>query len=240
MSTLWFILGIKASYGLPLEIKTKLIKNIKISQFQKDRWRLLTNPKGSIDARTITENTEGSSGMIQVEIVPDKKQNIKTTFENEKILDSLFEVPDNESLSLSEENELIGSEVEGKQTRFIMNADFRNQTAYKINNPHQFSNIKNDLNLNFLGKLSDNSSWVLGSRFSYDAVFDLTQNYNDNVKSDQRYAADLRDAYLDLSWGNCDFRLGNQQIVWGQAVGLFFADIVNPKDLREYILPDLD
>jgi len=180
------------------------------------------------------------SGPGQVKIVPERKHNIKTVHEDEESLDSLFEVPDNEILSLSEENELIGSGEENKQARFMMNADFRNKTAYKINNPHQFSKIKNDLNLTFSGKPSDNSSYVLGSRFSYDAVFDLTDNYNDNVKKDQRFATDLRDAYLDLSWGNCDFRLGNQQIVWGQAVGLFFADIVNPKDLKEYILPDLD
>ena len=233
LSTLWFVSGMKASDGPPLKIENKLMKKTRVSQFQKDGDHLFIDQKQSVDSRIITENTE-------VEFDPKRKHHIKPAQEDTELFDSLFEVPGNENLSVSKKNELVGSRLDDQHTQFMMNADFRNKTVYKINKPHQFSNIKNDLNLNFSGKLSDNSSWVLGSRFSYDAVFDLTENYNDNVKSDQRYAADLLDAYLDLSWGNCDFRLGNQQIVWGQAVGLFFADIVNPKDLRDYILPDLD
>lgn len=121
-----------------------------------------------------------------------------------------------------------------------VNGDLRNQTAYRLKNPHHFSKIKTNLNFNLSGKVSHDLSYVLGTRFSYDAVFDLTDNYNDGVESDQKKQADLRDAYVDFSWGNAEFRIGNQQIVWGQAVGLFFADIVNPNDLRDYILPDLD
>lgn len=118
--------------------------------------------------------------------------------------------------------------------------DFRNESAYRTNKLHHLSKSKNILNVNVSGVLSDNFSYVLGSRFSYDAVFDLNNDYNDKVENDQRTMADLRDAYVDFGFGNFDFRLGNQQVVWGQAVGLFFADIVNPKDLREFILPDLD
>jgi hypothetical protein len=29
-------------------------------------------------------------------------------------------------------------------------------------------------------------------------------------------------------------RFGNQQLVWGEAFGFFFADIINPKDTREF------
>ena len=121
-----------------------------------------------------------------------------------------------------------------------INGDLRNHIVYRLKNPHQFSKIKTDFNFNLSGRLSDDLSYVLGTRLSYDAVFDLTDNYNEDVESDQKKQTDLRDAYVDFSWGNAEFRIGNQQIVWGQAVGLFFADIVNPKDLREYILPDLD
>jgi len=33
-------------------------------------------------------------------------------------------------------------------------------------------------------------------------------------------------------------RLGRQQIVWGEAIGTFVTDVVNPKDFREFVLPD--
>jgi len=77
-------------------------------------------------------------------------------------------------------------------------------------------------------------------RAYYDAVFDLTDTYNDKVEKDQEDDIELRDTYLDFSIGNLDLRVGKQQIVWGEAVGLFFADVVNPKDLREFILPEFD
>ena len=35
-------------------------------------------------------------------------------------------------------------------------------------------------------------------------------------------------------------RIGKQQIVWGSADGLFINDVVNPLDLREFLLPDLE
>ncbi len=125
-------------------------------------------------------------------------------------------------------------------SKFFIGGDLRNETAYRITSPHHFSKIKNTLNLKASGKIFSSSSYVIGTRLSYDAVYDVNNEYNTIVEDDQKTTADLRDAYLDLGVGNFDFRLGNQQIVWGQAVGLFFADIVNPKDLREFILPDLD
>ena len=33
-------------------------------------------------------------------------------------------------------------------------------------------------------------------------------------------------------------RVGRQQIVWGEAIGTFITDVVNPKDFREFILPE--
>jgi hypothetical protein len=47
-----------------------------------------------------------------------------------------------------------------------------------------------------------------------------------------------REAYVDWSPGLFTVRVGAQQIVWGEAVGLFVADVVNARDFREMILPD--
>src|SRR5690606_8624603 len=40
--------------------------------------------------------------------------------------------------------------------------------------------------------------------------------------------------------GDWEFRLGKQNIVWGEMVGLFFADVVSAKDLRSFVLPEFD
>jgi len=37
-----------------------------------------------------------------------------------------------------------------------------------------------------------------------------------------------------------DLRLGKQQIIWGKAEGVFITDVVSPKDLSEFLLPDFD
>jgi hypothetical protein len=49
-----------------------------------------------------------------------------------------------------------------------------------------------------------------------------------------------RENYLDFSAGDWAFRLGAQQIIWGEVVGLFFADVVSARDEREFLLPSFD
>jgi hypothetical protein len=48
----------------------------------------------------------------------------------------------------------------------------------------------------------------------------------------------LRQALLAISAGPFDVRLGRQQVVWGEATGTFITDVVNPKDFREFVLPE--
>lgn len=90
------------------------------------------------------------------------------------------------------------------------------------------------------GALGDGLTWKAGVRADYDAVFDHTDYYSAQVAHDQRADVTLREAYVDASAGDWDFRLGHQQVVWGEMVGLFFADVVSARDMREFILPDFD
>ena len=116
----------------------------------------------------------------------------------------------------------------------------KNETAYRTHSPSEFTKAKNIFFASTEGKLSPSLGYKISGRAYYDAVFDLTDTYTEDVEDDQEDEVELRDTYLDFSSGNFDVRLGKQQIVWGEAVGLFFADVVNPKDLREFILPDFN
>lgn len=51
---------------------------------------------------------------------------------------------------------------------------------------------------------------------------------------------ELREAYLRTPLGDATLTLGKQQIVWGVADGLKVLDVVNPMDLREFILDDFE
>ena len=50
----------------------------------------------------------------------------------------------------------------------------------------------------------------------------------------------MREIYMDLYFENFDLRIGQQQIVWGKADGVFITDIVSPLNLTEFLLPDFD
>lgn len=248
-----------------ITVNSELISRIKISQFTRDRVRVVIDKKREVKKINIKSLSLSDAFNIQIginseeKILPDEIQSsfveltdvskeikiqvpahpeIKQSVEqNDQNLDDLFSLPEGD-ITIDEAIEKTSSD--NKHSKLLISGDLRNETAYRLKKPHYFSKIKNIANIKASGELSNNVSYLIGSRFSYDMVFYLTDNYNQNVENDQKSAVNLRDAYLDLNLGNFDLRLGNQQIVWGQAVGLFFADIVNPKDLREYILPDLD
>lgn len=50
----------------------------------------------------------------------------------------------------------------------------------------------------------------------------------------------LREFYLDAVWFDSFWRIGKQQVVWGQADGLKVLDVINPQSFREFILDDFD
>ena len=68
----------------------------------------------------------------------------------------------------------------------------------------------------------------------------MSHHYLPGVRRDQRSELRLREAYVDFGAGDWEFRLGKQNIVWGEMVGLFFADVVSAKDMRSFTLPEFE
>lgn len=113
--------------------------------------------------------------------------------------------------------------------------------AYTFSDPEHWSKLRGRLELGRQGRLSENVKYKVSGQIRYDAVFDVEKGfYPAAVERDQRREFDIREAYLDLSAGNWEFRLGRQHIVWGEVPGLFFADVVSARDLREFLLPEFD
>ena len=54
------------------------------------------------------------------------------------------------------------------------------------------------------------------------------------------FELELREFYLDWKIKNHYLTIGKQQIVWGEADGLKILDVVNPINLREFLLDDFD
>jgi len=76
------------------------------------------------------------------------------------------------------------------------------------------------------------------TRGAYDAVYALQDDYSEAARDEYETELVLRELYLDARLGNLDLRLGRQQVVWGEAIGLRITDVVNPQDFREFILDD--
>jgi hypothetical protein len=121
-----------------------------------------------------------------------------------------------------------------------LNGFLAGTAAYTYADPSHWSRAVGRFQLSAQGELAENVKWKLGARADVDPVYYGSDFYNDRVKRDQRADFFHRENYLDISAGDWDFRLGAQQIVWGEVVGLFFADVVSARDMREFLLPTFD
>lgn len=117
---------------------------------------------------------------------------------------------------------------------------YQNDLAYTYAGDKHWSRFNNTLDLSAEGSSAGGVAWKLGGRVNYDPIYDLTDHYPSAVRQDQRFEAMIREAYVDFSASDWEFRLGRQHVVWGEMVGLFFADVVSAKDMRQFVLPDFD
>ncbi|MDD3637163.1 MAG: hypothetical protein PHP48_09725 [Bacteroidales bacterium] len=101
----------------------------------------------------------------------------------------------------------------------------RNYTGVLLNDQTDFSIIQNTFNLNFEKRGETVGFKVNPMLYHY---FDKEMDFR------------LREAYLDMYFNKFDLRIGQQQIIYGKAEGVFITDIVSPKDLSEFLLPDFD
>lgn len=76
----------------------------------------------------------------------------------------------------------------------------------------------------------------IGENVSLKAL--LRGMHETRLEADILSEGEARELYADLSGEQYKLRLGRQQVVWGKTDGLRLLDLVNPQDLREFILDD--
>ena len=112
------------------------------------------------------------------------------------------------------------------------------ESAYRLHDPGDVSKLRTVGWLDGKYTFSEQVSLRAATRGWYDAVFHATDRYPANVEKDQKISLSLREVVLSVSWHELDVRVGRQQVVWGDAISAFVTDVVNPRDLREFILQD--
>lgn len=101
----------------------------------------------------------------------------------------------------------------------------RNYSGMLFTDDNYFAILQNTFNLNI-----ENS----GNKVAFKV------NPYINHYQNQELEPGLRQAYLDIFLHSLDIRIGKQQIIWGKAEGVFITDVISPKDMREFLLPDFD
>ena len=123
---------------------------------------------------------------------------------------------------------------------FSLFGHIQSAAAYNVDSPTRWSKIKNTLSLGMERELFADVKLKVSGRFSYDGAYDASNHYPDRVRRDQRFDGMFHETYLDVGLNDWNIRLGRQHITWGEVVGLFFADVVSAKDLREFLVPEFD
>lgn len=114
------------------------------------------------------------------------------------------------------------------------------ETTYTYASPSHWSRGVLRTQIEALGQVSETTRWKASIRLDVDPVIGNSSFYPEAVKRNQRDDFMIRETYVDTTVGDWELRLGRQHIVWGEVVGLFFADVVSARDLRDYILPEFD
>ncbi len=101
----------------------------------------------------------------------------------------------------------------------------RNITGVLLNDDMKFSEVKNtfDLNAEYYGDISELKAEVYLNSTGTDVI-----------------EAGVKELYMDIFFDSIDLRIGKQQIIWGKVDGVFITDVISPKDLSNFILPDFD
>ena len=125
---------------------------------------------------------------------------------------------------------------------WTIHGGIKNESAYFISAIHRWDKIQNRLEVK--PEAVFGNGWQFRSRalLWYDAAMDIqASNSTDltaGIKQHYRTATQLKEAYLLYEGDAFDLRLGQQQIIWGKTDGLRMLDVVNPLDMREFILDD--
>jgi hypothetical protein len=115
------------------------------------------------------------------------------------------------------------------------------ELARTVSEPAHWSKLRIRADLQKSGRISERIKYRLGLRLDADAAYEQSDFYPREVRDDERLDAQLRENFLDISaGGGLDLRIGRQHVVWGEMVGLYFADVVSARDFREFILPDFE
>jgi hypothetical protein len=105
------------------------------------------------------------------------------------------------------------------------------------------SKLRAEAQVDALAKLNPDWRILIGGKLFYDAVYAIEgrDEFTDDVIDAYEWEAEWREIYLQGRLGqHLDLKIGRQIVVWGRSDNLRITDVVNPLDLREPGLTDIE
>lgn len=105
------------------------------------------------------------------------------------------------------------------------------------------SRFRGELQFDVNPELSKGWEFKIGAKAFYDAVYRMRgrDGYTEQVIDGYESELDLRECYLlGRVTASLDVRLGRQIVVWGKSDNIRITDVINPLDLREPGLTDIE
>jgi hypothetical protein len=125
---------------------------------------------------------------------------------------------------------------------WTLHGALKSEIAYFVSGEKRFDKVQNSLDLKPEAVLTDRLEFRGRVLMWYDAAMDIeptnTTDLTPAIKDYYRTYKKVKEAYFLYGGDEFDLRLGRQQIVWGKTDGLRMLDLINPLDLREFILDD--
>lgn len=119
--------------------------------------------------------------------------------------------------------------------RFEWEAKYKARFGYHLVDPKDLAMHRHSLEARTEYGHAEGWSFAAGARAYVDTAFSHNPRYRDKPVEDlEKSEFAVRDLYLQYKRRRFQLRFGNQQLVWGEAFGFFFADVINPKDTREF------
>ncbi len=103
--------------------------------------------------------------------------------------------------------------------------------------PELNMSLSSDIDMTIIGRVLFDTQDNLG--YEGDRL-DTASSINGPLWEGDNFDMEVREWYLDTEAAGVFWRLGKQQVVWGQADGLKVLDVVNPQSYREFILQYFD
>ncbi|WP_446011763.1 DUF1302 family protein [Candidatus Electrothrix sp.] len=106
-----------------------------------------------------------------------------------------------------------------------------------------FSKARIDLQLDLEARFSDSWSAKVGGKTFYDGIYSIQgrEEYTSYVLNEYEDEVELREAYVQGQLADTvDLKLGRQIVVWGKSDTIRITDVLNPLDMREPGLTDIE